>query len=143
MIVGFESPNHQIAKSPNPSPTLVILPSYHLHLTIDAQPLRFSNSVSMPDLQALSWAALPDCGNSSVCDQRHLPGKGGRGDEERCRVQFAAGVAASQRVRSAAESLKDSAEVRVTAEQSANGEWVATDILILKLPEVDKVRLRI
>jgi hypothetical protein len=62
---------------------------------------------------------------------------------ERCRVQFAAGVAASQRVRSAAESLKDSAEVRVTAEQSANGEWVATDILILKLPEVDKVRLRI
>jgi hypothetical protein len=62
---------------------------------------------------------------------------------ERCRVQFAAGVAASQRVRSAAESLRDSAEVRVTAEQSANGEWVATDILILKLPEADKVRLRI
>jgi len=62
---------------------------------------------------------------------------------ERCRVQFAASVAASERVRSAAESLRDSAEVRVTAEQSANGEWVATDILILKLPEVDKVRLRI
>jgi hypothetical protein len=61
---------------------------------------------------------------------------------ERCRVQFGAGIAASQRVRSAAESLRDSAEVRVTAEQSANGEWVATDILILKLPEVDKVRLR-
>jgi hypothetical protein len=62
---------------------------------------------------------------------------------ERCRVQFAAGVAASERVRSAAESLRDSAEVRVTAEQSANGEWVASDILILKLPKVDKVRLRI
>jgi hypothetical protein len=62
---------------------------------------------------------------------------------ERCRVQFAAGVVASERVRSAAESLRDSAEVRVTAEQSANGEWVATDILILKLPAVDKVRLRV
>jgi hypothetical protein len=62
---------------------------------------------------------------------------------ERCRVQFAAGVAASGRVRSAAESLRDSAEVRVTAEQSANGEWVASDIVILKLPKVDKVRLRI
>lgn len=62
---------------------------------------------------------------------------------ERCRVQFAAGVAASERVRSAAESLRDSAEVRVTAEQSANGEWVASDIVILKLPKVDKVRLRI
>jgi hypothetical protein len=62
---------------------------------------------------------------------------------ERCRVQFGAGIAASQRVRSAAESLRDSAEVRVTAEQSANGEWIATDILILKLPEADKVRLRI
>ena len=60
-----------------------------------------------------------------------------------CRVRFDPGVPASQRVRSAAESLRESAQVRVTAEQKDNGEWVATDILILKLPEVDRVRLQV
>ena len=60
-----------------------------------------------------------------------------------CRVRFDAGIPASQRVRSATESLRESAQVRVTAEQRDNGEWVATDILILKLPEVDKLRFQI
>ena len=59
-----------------------------------------------------------------------------------CRVHFDAAIPASQRVRSAAESLRESAQVRVTAEQR-EGEWVATDIVILKLPEIDKVRLQI
>lgn len=62
---------------------------------------------------------------------------------QRCRVRFDSAIPASQRVRSAAESLKDSAEVRVTAEQGSDGEWVALDIVILKLPAVDQVRLRI
>lgn len=62
---------------------------------------------------------------------------------QRCRVRFDSAIPASQRVRSAAESLKDSAEVRVTAEQGSDGEWVALDIVILKLSAVDQVRLRI
>jgi hypothetical protein len=62
---------------------------------------------------------------------------------ERCRIRFDSGIPASHRVRSAAESLKDSAEVRVTAEQASNGEWIALEIVILKLAAVDKVRLRI
>ena len=55
---------------------------------------------------------------------------------------FGTDVPPSQRVTSASESLKDSAEVRVTAEQGKDGEWMASEIVILKLPEVDKVRLR-
>jgi len=60
---------------------------------------------------------------------------------QNCRVRFDPAVPAGQRVRSASESLRDSAEVRVTAEQKQNGEWVATEIVILKLPAVDKIRL--
>lgn len=62
---------------------------------------------------------------------------------ERCRVRFDSAIPASQRVQSAAESLHESAEILVTAEQGTNGEWVASDIVILKLPEVNKVRLLI
>ena len=58
-------------------------------------------------------------------------------------VLFGVDVPPSQRVTSASESLKDSAEVRVTAEQGKDGEWMASEIVILKLPEVDRVRLRI
>ena len=76
-------------------------------------------------------------------DNLHLLDARVRKEFRFAKQQFAAGVAASGRVRSAAESLRDSAEVRVTAEQSANGEWVASDIVILKLPKIDKIRLRI
>jgi hypothetical protein len=62
---------------------------------------------------------------------------------QNCRIHFDSTVPPAQRVRSAAESLRDSAEVRVTAEEGDNGEWVASDIVILKLPEVDKIRLLI
>ena len=60
-----------------------------------------------------------------------------------CRVRFDASVPLRQRIHDASESLKDSAEVRVTADQRDDGEWVATEILILKLPMVDRVRLLI
>lgn len=60
---------------------------------------------------------------------------------QNCRVRFDAAVPAGQRVRSASEYLRDSAEVRVTAEQKQDGEWMATEIVILKLPAIDKVRL--
>jgi hypothetical protein len=60
-----------------------------------------------------------------------------------CRVHFDASIPASQRVRSAAESLREGAQIRVTADQKDNGEWVAADITILKLPEIDHVRLLI
>lgn len=60
---------------------------------------------------------------------------------QNCRVRFDASVPLRQRVHNASESLKESAEVRVTAEQRDDGEWVATEILILKLPQVDRVRL--
>lgn len=62
---------------------------------------------------------------------------------EHCRVHFDAGIQASQRVRSAAEFLREGAQVRVTADQKDNGEWVAADITILKLPEIDHVRLQV
>ena len=62
---------------------------------------------------------------------------------QNCRVRFAPGVPAGQRGRNATESLRGNAQVRVTAEQTQNGEWIATDILILKLPQVDKARLLI
>ena len=62
---------------------------------------------------------------------------------QKCRVRFGADVPPSQRVASASESLKDSAEVRVIAEQGKDGEWMASEIVILKLPEVDKARLLI
>jgi hypothetical protein len=62
---------------------------------------------------------------------------------QKCRVRFGADVPPSQRVANASESLKDSAEVRVTAEQGNDGEWVASDIVILKLPAIDKARLLI
>ena len=76
----------------------------------------------------------------------YVAGRGGymrRVNIQRCRVLFAADVPPSQRVASASESLKDSAEVRVTAEQGKDGEWMASEIVILKLPAVDKVRLRV
>jgi hypothetical protein len=76
----------------------------------------------------------------------YVAGRGGymrRVNIQRCRVMFGADVPPSQRVTSASESLKDSAEVRVTAEQGKDGEWTATEIVILKLPEVDRARLRI
>lgn len=59
---------------------------------------------------------------------------------ENCRVRFDSGVPASQRVRSASEYLRDDAEVRITADQAQNGEWVAIEVLILKLPALDKAR---
>jgi hypothetical protein len=46
-------------------------------------------------------------------------------------------------LQSAAESLRDNAEIRVTADEDSHGEWIASDIVILKLPAVDQVRLRI
>jgi hypothetical protein len=58
-------------------------------------------------------------------------------------VRFGADVPPAQRVASAAESLKDSAEVRVTAEQGNDGVWMASEIVILKLPAIDKARLLI
>lgn len=60
-----------------------------------------------------------------------------------CRIRFDASVPPGQRVGDASESLKESAEVRVTADQRDNGEWVATEILILRVPQVDRVQLRI
>ena len=62
---------------------------------------------------------------------------------QRCRVRFGDGVPSSQRLQSAAESLRDNAEIRVTADEDSHGEWIASDIVILKLPAVDQVRLRI
>ena len=76
----------------------------------------------------------------------YVAGRGGfmrRVNIQKCRVRFGADVPPSQRVASASESLKDSAEVRVIAEQGKDGEWMASDIVILKLPEVDKARLLI
>ena len=60
---------------------------------------------------------------------------------QNCRVRFDTSVPLTQRSRSASESLRESAEVRVTAEQGEDGEWIATDVVILKLPAIDKVRL--
>lgn len=60
---------------------------------------------------------------------------------QNCRVRFDAAVPPAQRVRSASESLRDNAEVRVTAEQKQDGEWVAIEIVILKPPAIDKIRL--
>lgn len=60
---------------------------------------------------------------------------------QNCRVHFDASIPSTQRVRSASESLRETAEVRVTAEQREDGEWVAVDILILKVPRIDKIRL--
>lgn len=62
---------------------------------------------------------------------------------QRCRVRFDSAIPPSQRMQTAAESLHDSAEIRVTADQRTNGEWIAVEIVILKVAEVDKVRLRI
>ena len=62
---------------------------------------------------------------------------------QKCHVRFDSGIPASQRVQTAAESLHESAEILVTAEEGRNGEWVASDIVILKLPKIDKVRLLI
>lgn len=61
---------------------------------------------------------------------------------EKCRVIFDHGVAASQRVRNAAEALRDGAEVRVVAEQREQGDWVASEIVILKPAAIDQVQLR-
>ena len=76
----------------------------------------------------------------------YVAGRGGymrRVNIQKCRVIFGADVPPSQRVASASDSLKDSAEVRVTAEQGKDGEWMASEIVILKMPAVDKVRLLI
>jgi hypothetical protein len=60
---------------------------------------------------------------------------------QKCQIRFDNGVPPSQRIRSAAEYLRDDAEVRITADQAENGEWVAIEVLILKLPALDKARL--
>src|SRR5215469_3490626 len=76
----------------------------------------------------------------------YVAGRGGsmrRVNIQKCRVRFGADVPPSQRVANAFESLKDSAEVRVTAEQGNDGEWVASDRVILKLPAINKARLLI
>ena len=62
---------------------------------------------------------------------------------QRCHVRCGDSVPSSQRLQSAAESLRDNAEIRVTAEEDSRGEWIASDIVILKLPAIDQVRLRI
>jgi hypothetical protein len=61
---------------------------------------------------------------------------------EKCRVVFDRSIAASQRVRNAAEALRDGAEVRVVAEQREQGDWVASEIVILKLAAIDQVQLQ-
>jgi hypothetical protein len=61
---------------------------------------------------------------------------------EKCRVTFDHSIAASQRVRNAAEALRDGAEVRVIAEQRPQGDWVASEIVILKLAAIDHVQLQ-
>jgi hypothetical protein len=75
----------------------------------------------------------------------YVAGRGGylrRVNIEKCRVSFDSGVPTSERVRNASEYLRDDAEVRITADQAQNGEWVAIEVLILKLPVLDKARLR-
>jgi hypothetical protein len=75
----------------------------------------------------------------------YVAGRGGylrRVNIEKCRVSFDSGVPSSERVRNASEYLRDDAEVRITADQAQNGEWVAIDVLILKLPVLDNTRLR-
>ena len=62
---------------------------------------------------------------------------------QRCRVRFGDTIPSSQRLQTAAESLRDNAEIRVTAEEDSHGEWVASEIVILKLAAIDQVRLRI
>lgn len=62
---------------------------------------------------------------------------------QRCHVRFGDAIPSSQRLQSAADSLRDNAEIRVTAEEDSHGEWIATDIVILKLSAVDQVRLRV
>src|SRR5262249_43198764 len=74
----------------------------------------------------------------------YVAGRGGymrRVNIQKCRVIFGADVPPSQRVASASDSLKDSAEVRVTAEQGQHGEWIASEIGTLQIPDVDQVRL--
>lgn len=60
---------------------------------------------------------------------------------QKCQIRFGTGVPAAERVRSASDYLREDAEVRVTADQSENGEWIAIEVLILKLPVLDKTRL--
>src|SRR5215813_15192073 len=59
----------------------------------------------------------------------YVAGRGGymrRVNIQKCRVRFGVDVPPSQRVANASDSLKDSAEVRVTAEQGNDGEWTAS-----------------
>ena len=49
------------------------------------------------------------------------------------KVSYASSVPLSQRTKSPAECLREHAEVKVTAEQAANGEWKAQEIVILRL----------
>lgn len=60
---------------------------------------------------------------------------------QKCRVRFDSGVPAAERVHNPSDYLRDDAEIRVSANQSENGEWVALEIVILKLPVLDKARL--
>jgi hypothetical protein len=64
-----------------------------------------------------------------------------RVDVRHCHVSFAPSVPSKQRTQTALESLRDSAEVRVVADQLADGEWVAVEITIMRLPLVDQARL--
>jgi hypothetical protein len=59
---------------------------------------------------------------------------------QKCRVRFDRSLPASERVGSAARYLRDNAQIRVIADQSNDGEWVAIDVIILKLPVLDTAR---
>jgi hypothetical protein len=61
---------------------------------------------------------------------------------QKCRIVFDRGIAASQHLRNPAEALRDGAEVRVIAEQREQGDWVASEIVVLKLAVIDQVQLR-
>ncbi|MBV9074497.1 MAG: hypothetical protein JOZ10_12755 [Acidobacteria bacterium] len=76
----------------------------------------------------------------------YVAGKSGylrRVNIQRCKVRFDSALPAKERTGSALDYLRDDAQVRITADQSDNGEWVAVDIVILKLPLVDRAGLRI
>jgi hypothetical protein len=51
------------------------------------------------------------------------------------RVSYASSVPLSQRVKNPVECLREHPEVKVTAEQAANGEWKAQEIVIVRLSQ--------
>ena len=61
-----------------------------------------------------------------------------RVDIEKARVRYDATVPNVLRGKTPVESLRNGVEVRVTAEQGGQGEWTATDILILRVPRPAK-----